>query len=102
MCLCSWCVLTSLGDRKGKKEHDTAGLEGPRHLLVQQPCTVNGETKAKQLINGKAGTLSRWPSALSHVTASLLEVSGMLTLYLMLILILWDFPYNARIGQLWL
>ena len=41
MCLCSWCVLTSLGDRKGKKEHGTAGLEGPRHLLVQQPCTVD-------------------------------------------------------------
>lgn len=68
MCLCSWCVLTSLGDRKGKKEHDTAGLEGPRHLLIQQPCTIDRETKAKQLINGKASTLSRWPSALSRVT----------------------------------
>ena len=53
-------------------------------------------------MNGKARTLSRWPSALSHVTASLLEVSGILTLYLMLILILWDFPSNARIGELWL
>lgn len=100
MCLCSQCVLTSLGDRKGRKEHDTPGLERLRHLLIQQPCTVDKETKAKQLINGKAGTLSRGPSALCHMTARLLEVSGMLTLYLMLVLILWDFPYNTRVEEL--
>ena len=66
MCLCSWCGLTSLEDGEGKPEHETAGLEGPRPRLVQQPCSVGEETETKQLINGKARTLSRWPSALSH------------------------------------
>lgn len=95
MCLCSWYGLTSLEDGEGKPEHETAGLEEPRPCLVQQPCSVGEETETKQLINVKARTLSRWPSALSYVTTSLLAVLGMLILYLMLILILWDLPYNA-------
>lgn len=38
---------------------------------------------------------------MSHVITSLPAVSGMLILYLMLILILWHLPYNASIGGGW-
>lgn len=94
MILCSWCGLTRLEDREGRPERGTAGLEGLRPRLAQQSCSVDEETEAprrsalpmaKQLINGKAGTVSRCPGALSHVITSLLAALAILILYPILI-----------------